>query len=74
MGQLLMARRAIILAGAVCLVSAAVLWLALVKDGFTLQGAFMPSLFTILGVFWVALGLRGEGPEESGDQDSVIDE
>lgn len=51
-------RSFILVAGAICLVAAGLLWWTLIRDGVTLRGTLRPGMFTLIGLFWVLYGLR----------------
>ena len=66
-------RMVIKVSAVVILVAAAILWLALFGKGFTMGGVFLPTFFTILGIFWLLVASRAKGSEDSGEVDGGAD-
>lgn len=66
-------RTLMVVAAAVTLVAAAILWWDLMRDEVTLRGVAVPSLVTVLGLFWLYLGRRTRSSEQSGELDSDFD-
>ena len=59
-------RTPVIVAAVVVLIGSAILWWDLAREGFTVDGLLVPALFTVLGVFWLAMGFRAR---PNGDPD-----
>lgn len=61
-------RTPVIVAAVVVLIGSAILWWDLVREGFTMGGVLVPALFTVLGVFWLAVGFRApDGADAAGE-------
>ena len=54
-------RLLLLIAGVLCLISSAIMWWALARDGMTAGGAVRPAAFTLMGVFWLLLWHKTKG-------------
>jgi drug/metabolite transporter (DMT)-like permease len=58
-----------IVAGVILLVSAAILWWRVIRDGSSTEGALTPVFFTLLGVFWLLYAWKAKQPSKTSGGD-----